>query len=115
VALDNVTLKTGEEKLKPLPVRTNHLLIVRLNLADAWRRRSLQVREEEVTPEERGETVEVAEGEAPAPIVAAPPAPSEPETKATPAPSAESPTKAPAKRVRKPKAPADSEPKEEDA
>jgi len=115
VTLDNVTLKSGEEKLKPLPVRTNHLLIVRLNLADAWRRRSLQVREEEVTPEERGEPVEVAEGEAPAPAVAAPPAPSEPETKATPAPSAEAPPKAPPKRVRKPKALADSEPKEEDA
>jgi large subunit ribosomal protein L24 len=72
VTLDNVTLKSGEEKLKPLPVRTNHLLIVRLNLADSWRRESLQVREEEVTPEERGELPEGSEGEAPTPT---PPAP----------------------------------------
>jgi large subunit ribosomal protein L24 len=63
VTLDNVTLKTGEEKLKPLAIRTSHLVITRLNLADAWRRRALQVREEEVTPEERGETPAAAEGE----------------------------------------------------
>jgi large subunit ribosomal protein L24 len=75
VTLDNVTLKTGEEKLKPLPVRTNHLLIVRLNLADAWRREALKVREEEVTPEELGVTPESSEGDAPAPTVAAPAAP----------------------------------------
>lgn len=61
VTLDNVTLKTGEEKLKPLPIRTNHLLLVRLNLADAWRRESMQVRAEELTPEERGEAPEVAD------------------------------------------------------
>jgi large subunit ribosomal protein L24 len=63
VTLDNVTLKTGEAKLKPLPIRTSHLVLTKLNLADAWRRRSLQVREEDVTPEERGETAELPEPE----------------------------------------------------
>lgn len=58
VTLDNVTLKSGEEKLKPLPIRTNHLLVVRLNLADEWRREALKVRPEELTPEERGEAPE---------------------------------------------------------
>ena len=63
VTLDNVTLKTGEEKLKPLPMRPGHLVITRLNLSDPWRRRALRVREEDVTPEERGEAP--AEEEAP--------------------------------------------------
>ncbi len=58
VVLDNVTLKTGEEKLKPLPIRPGHLVITRLNLADAWRRRTLRVSDEELTPEERGEPAE---------------------------------------------------------
>jgi large subunit ribosomal protein L24 len=58
VILDNVTLKTGEDKLKPLPIRTSHLVLTRLNLSDAWRRRVLKVAEDEVTPEERGETPE---------------------------------------------------------
>jgi ribosomal protein uL24 len=69
VTLDNVTLKTAEEKLKPLGLRPGHLVITRLNLADPWRRRSLRLREEEVTPEERGETPEAEE------TPAAPPAP----------------------------------------
>jgi large subunit ribosomal protein L26e len=58
VTLDNVTLKTAEEKLKPLTLSVGNLVITRLNLSDPWRRRSLRVKEEEVTPEERGETVE---------------------------------------------------------
>src|SRR5208282_5107577 len=58
VTLDNVTLKTAEEKLKPLTLGVGNLVITRLNLSDPWRRRSLRVRDEEVTPEERGETVE---------------------------------------------------------
>ena len=66
VTLDNVTLKTAEEKLKPLALRPSHLVITRLNLADPWRRRALRVREEEVTPEERGETPAPEEGAAPA-------------------------------------------------
>jgi ribosomal protein uL24 len=63
VTLDNVTLKSGESKLKPLAIRTSHLVLTKLNLADGWRREILQVRAEELTPEERGEAVEVAEPE----------------------------------------------------
>jgi ribosomal protein uL24 len=80
VILDNVTLKTGEEKLKPLPIRTGYLVITRLNLSDPWRRRVLKVSDEEVTPEERGEPSEGEEtsGEATTtpekPTPAAPPA-----------------------------------------
>ncbi len=65
VTLDNVTLKTGEAKLKPLAIKTSHLVLTKLNLADAWRRRTLSVSEEEVTPEERGEAPEVVEAEPP--------------------------------------------------
>jgi ribosomal protein uL24 len=65
VILDNVTVKTGEEKLKPLPIRTSHLVLTRLNLSDAWRRRVLQVAEDDLTPEELGTTPE-PEAEAPA-------------------------------------------------
>ena len=73
LTLDNVTLKTADEKMKPLPIRPAHLVITRLNLSDPWRRRALKVRDEDVSAEERGaapepETVtpEVA-AEAPAP------------------------------------------------
>jgi ribosomal protein uL24 len=67
VILDNVTVKTGEDKLKPLPIRTSHLVLTRLNLSDAWRRRVLKVADDEVTPEERGETPEPdTEADAPA-------------------------------------------------
>jgi ribosomal protein uL24 len=72
VTIEGVTLKTAEEKLKPLTLRTSHLVITRLNLADPWRRRALHVREEEVTAEERGE---LPEGEAP--VSPGAPAPSE--------------------------------------
>jgi len=72
VTLDNVTLKTAEEKLKPLAIRTAYLVLTRLNLSDPWRRRSLRLREEEITPEERGESTE-GEGESPA--APEPPAP----------------------------------------
>jgi len=72
VTLDNVTLKTAEEKLKPLALRMSHLVITRLNLADPWRRRSLRVREEDVTAEERGETPEVEAAPTPAPAAAEP-------------------------------------------
>ncbi len=67
VVLDNVTLKTGEEKLKPLPIRTSHLVITRLNLSDPWRRRSLRVADTDVTAEERGETPDEEEAESAAP------------------------------------------------
>lgn len=55
LTLDNVTAKAADEKMKPLPIRPAHLVITRLNLSDPWRRRTLRVREEDVTPEERGE------------------------------------------------------------
>jgi ribosomal protein uL24 len=63
VTLENVTVKTGEEKMTALPIRPNRLLLIRLNLADPWRRRILQVSEDELTPEERGESP--SEGAAP--------------------------------------------------
>jgi large subunit ribosomal protein L24 len=53
LTLDNVTLKTAEAKLKTLPIRTSHLLLTRLNLADPWRRRVLRVPESEAPPPER--------------------------------------------------------------
>ncbi len=74
VTLDNVTLKTAEEKLKPLALRTSHLVITRLNLADPWRRRSLRLREEDVTPEERGELPEPEPGAEPVPAEGTAPA-----------------------------------------
>lgn len=52
VTLDNVTGKTADAKLKPLPIRTSHLLLTKLNLADPWRRRVLKVPESEVPAEE---------------------------------------------------------------
>jgi len=86
VTLDNVTLKTADEKMKPLSLGVGHLVITRLNLSDPWRRRSIKVREEDVTPEERGETP--AEGEetteTAAPVPAAEPVPPK-ETTAAPA------------------------------
>jgi ribosomal protein uL24 len=113
VTLDNVTVKTAGEKLKALPMRPSHLVITRLNLADPWRRRSLSVRDEDVTPEERGEVVEPETPSAPAPeapteaAVAAPPA--EPAAEpAAPATEPEAPaTPAPARRPRTKKAPAE--------
>jgi ribosomal protein uL24 len=82
VTLDNVTLKMADEKLKPLALRTTNLVITRLNLSDAWRRRHLRVRDEDVTPEERGETPEEEESsEAPAPTPAD--APAEPDDSAS--------------------------------
>jgi len=101
VTLDNVTLKTAEEKLKPLALRTSHLVITRLNLADPWRRRSLRLREEEVTPEERGEVVEETPESAPAAAEGAPAAPS---TEAPPAENdapAEAPSATPAPKPRR--------------
>jgi len=81
VTLDNVTLKTADEKMKALSLSVGHLVITRLNLADPWRRRSMRLRDEDVTPEERGETTTEAEE------VAEPTAAETPSTE--PAPSAE--------------------------
>jgi large subunit ribosomal protein L24 len=104
VTLDNVTLKMADEKLKPLEIRPGHLVITRLNLSDPWRRRSLKVSEEEVTPEERGEAVEPEEAvpEAAAPKEA--PAPTEtsvadePETETPEVPETEEAPKPPRRR-----------------
>ena len=52
VTLDNVTAKTGEQKLKQLPIRPSALVLTRLNLADPWRRRVLKVPESEAPSEE---------------------------------------------------------------
>lgn len=52
VTLDNVTGKTADAKLKPLPIRTSHLLLTRLNLSDPWRRRILKVAEAPAEDEE---------------------------------------------------------------
>jgi len=80
VTLDNVTLKTADEKMKPLSLGVGHLVITRLNLSDPWRRRSMRVPEEDVTPEERGEPV--AEEEEATEV--APPAPTTPELPGAP-------------------------------
>lgn len=58
ITLDNVTLKAADEKMKPLGLRPSHLVITKLNLADSIRRRSLRIRDEDVTAEERGEAPE---------------------------------------------------------
>jgi large subunit ribosomal protein L24 len=79
VTLDNVTLKMADEKLKPLEIRPGHLVITRLNLSDPWRRRSLKVAEEDITPEERGEAAEPEEEGGEAPATPAPAAPAPPE------------------------------------
>lgn len=106
VTLDNVTLKTAEDKLKPLTLSVGNLVITRLNLSDPWRRRALKVRDEDVTPEERGET---AEGEETPETETAPPAvESAPEPEAAPpedeTPSAADEPAAPPKAARKPRA-----------
>jgi len=106
VTLDNVTLKTADEKLKPLELRPGHLVITRLNLSDPWRRRSLKVADEDVTPEERGEAPETSEEvpEPPPEPTPSPPAPAD-SPPAEP-PAADAPSK-PARRRRaaKPEAP----------
>ena len=116
VTLDNVTLKTADEKMKPLSLNVGHLVITRLNLSDPWRRRSMQVRDEDVTPEERGEPApegeEAAEAEAPSapePTPAATPAltaEKEPPVPAEETPVAEEAKEpaAPRKTARKPRA-----------
>jgi len=90
VTLDNVTLKTADEKMKPLSLGVGHLVITRLNLSDPWRRRSMRVREEDVTPEERGEAPPEEEEAPSAEPPAAPEAPAaEPPSEAEPSPAAD--------------------------
>ena len=66
VTLDNVTGKAADAKLKPLPVRTSHLVLTKLNLADPWRRRVLKVPESEA-PAEEEIAAETPSNAAPAP------------------------------------------------
>jgi large subunit ribosomal protein L24 len=73
VTLDNVTGKTADAKLKPLPIRPSHLVLTKLNLSDPWRRRVLKVPDSEA-PEEAAEAPE-AEVAADTPDTAAKPAP----------------------------------------
>lgn len=87
VTLDNITVKTGEAKLKPLPIRTSALVLTRLNLSDPWRRRVLKVPESEAGTEEEAEAASAAE-----PTTVSPPAA---KTESAPAKAA---AKAPAKR-----------------
>jgi large subunit ribosomal protein L24 len=109
VTLDNVTLKAADEKMKPLGLRPGRLVITRLNLSDSWRRKSLRIRDEDVTPEERGEPTgeepEVPEAPAPAVPVEESGAPAETEE------GAEEPETAPAaaRPRKKPSAPAEDE------
>jgi ribosomal protein uL24 len=110
ITLDNVTLKTADEKLKPLALRASHLVLTRLNLADPWRRRRLRVRDEDVTPEERGEAPEEAAAE-PA-VVEAPKEPPAAEPVASEAPEAAPEEKPKGRRKAKP---APTEAPEEDA
>jgi large subunit ribosomal protein L24 len=65
IILDNVTLRKADKKLQQLPLNTGHLLLTRLNLTDAWRRRIL--REPEPVEEEPGTVgAPVPEASAPA-------------------------------------------------
>jgi large subunit ribosomal protein L24 len=100
VTLDNVTLKSAEEKLKPLAIRTAYLVLTRLNLSDPWRRRALKVKEEELTPEERGELPETAADAAPTEEAASEPAAPEPTEPVADAPVA---AEAPPKKRARPK------------
>jgi large subunit ribosomal protein L24 len=71
LVLDNVTLRKADKKLQQLPLNPGHLLITRLNLSDAWRRRVLHA--PEPTPEE-------GEPSPPAPEPSAAPAETAPST-----------------------------------
>ncbi len=97
VTLDNITLKKADQKLKPLPVRPNHLLLTKLNLSDAWRRRTLKAIEEPSVDETEPGAADAAPAEAPSP----------PETPTEPAPK-----RARARPAPKPAADAPSTPKE---
>jgi len=108
VTLDNVTAKTAGDKLKALPLRPSHLVITRLNLADAWRRRKLKVRDEDVTPEELGEATPTTTEAPPTPTPGTGETPAtptlEPSESPEPAPPAaadETPEPAPKRRARR--------------
>ena len=62
VTLDNVTAKTADAKLKPLPIRPSHLVLTKLNLSDPWRRRVLRVPDAEVETEDAAGANEAPSG-----------------------------------------------------
>ncbi|MCI4327481.1 MAG: 50S ribosomal protein L24 [Thermoplasmata archaeon] len=62
LTLDNVTTKTADAKLKPLPIRPSHLVLTKLNLSDPWRRRVLKVPDAEVETEGPGGSNETPTG-----------------------------------------------------
>lgn len=64
LTLDNVTTKTADAKLKPLPIRPSHLVLTKLNLSDPWRRRVLKVPDAEAETEEVAATNETPTGPA---------------------------------------------------
>ncbi|MCI4329495.1 MAG: 50S ribosomal protein L24 [Thermoplasmata archaeon] len=64
LTLDNVTTKTADAKLKPLPIRPSHLVLTKLNLSDPWRRRILKVPDAEAETEETASTNETPTGPA---------------------------------------------------
>ena len=100
VTLDNVTIKKVDQKLKPLPIVANHLILTRLNLADPWRRKILHVSAAEVPPEEVPPTESAIAEAAPAPETP-------PEAEAPEAETAEAKPKAPAPKKRRAKPPAE--------
>jgi large subunit ribosomal protein L24 len=65
LTLDNVTTKTADAKLKPLPIRPSHLVLTKLNLSDPWRRRILKVSATEVETEEAAPSNETPSSPAP--------------------------------------------------
>jgi large subunit ribosomal protein L24 len=65
LTLDNVTTKTADAKLKPLPIRPSHLVLTKLNLSDPWRRRILKVSASEVETEDAAASNETPSRPAP--------------------------------------------------
>jgi large subunit ribosomal protein L24 len=65
LTLDNVTTKTADAKLKPLPIRASHLVLTKLNLSDPWRRRILKVPDAEVEADEGPASNETPSGPTP--------------------------------------------------
>jgi large subunit ribosomal protein L24 len=83
VTLDNVTAKTADAKLKALPIRPSHLVLTKLNLSDAWRRRILRVPEAAAEPAaDEGETETKAPAATKAPAETKTPAASKASAKA---------------------------------
>ena len=101
VTLDNVSVKKVDQKLKPLPIRSNHLILTRLNLIDPWRREILKVTEAEIPPEETPAPAPEPTSETAAPATEAPAPAGEATAEEPAAPAAEAePAPAPPKKRR---------------